>query len=386
MANGISGNLKDLKLVELLILLCSKKEQVGRLHFTNNNEHAEVFINNGKIIHATTDISGGKDAIYTLLTWREGTFGFEIDVHPKQITITADTKEFLADCIKKRKELNVIEELIAHPDEIFKLSGRSTSGRVSLSTEDLQIISFLDGTKTLREIEKISGKNRYELFKTLYRLLSFEVVINVDHKSTLSQEPLMTDDILSRIEKRLKVISGPLTELMMQASINKLGYEKSTLPMSKLDDLIDAFAKEASVDRDKVKHVIKGEAGTGNTTGNLGNTSGNLSTDESVVNEPMMDIIIKRLSSVAGPITQIVMEKCIKKSGYRKDSFPVNKLNSLIESFIKEIGVNETAIKDIVEDIQKFQQNEFLYKDFPTGELSTKDQKEKKGFFARFGF
>jgi len=377
MANGISGNLKDLKLIELLILLCSKKEQVGRLHFTCNNEHGEIFIHNGKIIHATTEVSSGKDAIYTLLTWREGAFEFETDVPPGQITITADTKEFLADCIKKRKELDVIEELIAHPDEIFKLSGRSTSGRVSLSTEDLHIISYLDGTKTLREIEKISRKNRYEIFKTLYRLLSFEVVINVDHKTTSSQEPLMTDDVLIRIEKRLKTLSGPLTELILQNSINKLGYQKSTLPVSKLDDLIDTFAREAGVDKDKVKQAIKSETD---------NNTGNLTVDEPVVNENMMDVIIKRLSIIAGPITQIVMEKCIKKLGYRKDNFPVNKLNILMDSFIKEIDIKETAIKDILEDIQKFQQNEFLYKDFPTGELSTRDQKEKKGFFARFGF
>ncbi|MEQ8223396.1 MAG: DUF4388 domain-containing protein [Candidatus Eremiobacterota bacterium] len=378
MEKGISGNLKDLKLVELLILLCSKKEQIGRLHFTNYKEEGEIFINNGKIIHAATDLATGKDAIYTLLTWREGAFEFEIDVHPGKITITVDTKEFLADCIKKRKELNVIEELIAHPDEIFKLSGRSTSGRVSLSTEDLQIISYLDGTKTLREIEKISGKNRYEIFKTLYRLLSFEVVINVDHKSTSSQEPLMTDDILMRIEKRLKTISGPLTELVLQNSINKLGYQKSTLPLSKLDDLIDVFAREAGVDRDKVKQVIKSET--------LNTSTGTLPADEPVVNEKMMDVIIKRLSITSGPITPIVMEKCIKKLGYRKDNFPVTKLNSLMDSFIKEIGIKETTIKDILDDIQKFQQNEFLYKDFPTGELSTRDQKEKKGFFARFGF
>ncbi len=377
MANGISGNLKDLKLVELLILLCSKKEQIGRLHFTDNNDHGEIFINNGKIIHATTEVSSGKDAIYTLLTWREGAFEFETDVHPEKITITADTKEFLADCIKKRKELNVIEELIAHPDEIFKLSGRSTSGRVSLSTEDLHIISYLDGTKTLREIEKISGKNRYEIFRTLYRLLSFEVVINVDHKTTASQEPLMTDDVLIRIEKRLKTLSGPLTELILQNSINKLGYQKSTLPVSKLDDLIEKFAKEAGVDKDKVKQLIKSETG---------NTGENLSTEEPVVNENMMDVIIKRLSITSGPITPIVMEKCMKKLGYRKDNFPVHKLNILIDSFIKEIGIKETTIKDILEDIQKFQQNEFLYKDFPTGDLSTRDQKEKKGFFARFGF
>lgn len=379
MANGISGNLKDLKLVELLILLCSKKEQVGKLKFTNNNEHAEIFIHNGKIIHATTEISSGKDAVYTLLTWREGSFEFEIDVNPREITITADTKEFLADCIKKRKELNVIEELIAHPDEIFKLSGRSTSGRVSLSTEDLHIISFLDGTKTLREIEKISGKNRYELFKTLYRLLSFEVVINVEHKSTLSQEPLMTEDILNRIEKRLKALSGPLTELIMQNSINKLGYGKTTLPMSKLDELIEAFSKEAGLDKNEVKRIIKGEA-------NKENTTGNLSESVAIVDEHMMDIIIKRLTIVTGPMAPLLIEKCIKKQGYSKNSFPVNKLNSLMSSFIKEMDITEKSIEDILEDIQKFQQNEFLYKDFPTGELSTREQKEKKGFLARFGF
>jgi len=379
MAKGISGNLKDLKLVELLILLCSKKEQVGRLRFTSNKEQAEIFINNGKIIHATTEISSGKDAIYTLLTWREGAFEFETDVNPEKITITVDTKEFLADCLKKKKELNVIEELIAHPDEVFKLSGRSTSGRVSLSTEDLHIISFLDGTKTVRDIEKISGKNRYEIFKTLYRLVSFEVVINVDHKSTLSHEPVMTDDMLNRIEKRLRAISGPLTGLIIENIIKKLGFEKSTMPMSKLDELIEGVAQESGIDKNEVKLIIKGEA-------NKENTTENLSDSVTIVNEQMMDTIIKRLTIVTGPMTSLSMDRCIKQMGYSRSNFPVNKLNNLIYSFIKEMDIKEKAIEDILTDIQKFQQNEFLYKDFPTGELSTREQKEKKGFFARFGF
>ena len=76
MAKSISGNLRDLKLIDLLVLLCTKKDQWENLYFPTMMKKAEIYIEGGKILHAGFQSMEGVDALYSLLTWKEGDFEF----------------------------------------------------------------------------------------------------------------------------------------------------------------------------------------------------------------------------------------------------------------------------------------------------------------------
>ena len=267
MAKSISGNLRDLKLIDLLVLLCTKKDQWGKLVFSNNDEKAEIYIEGGKILHAGFQSMEGVDALYSLLTWKEGDFEFKHNVKPEKITINANTKQLLTDCLNKRKELTVIQELITDPNEIFKLSGRSTSGRISMSTEDLSIISYLDGTKNVKTIEKLSGKNRFTLYKTLYRFLSFDVITKVaeeevkeevkkEEKKEVEEKekeipesagPVASKEVIKKIANYLKSSLGPSGGVILETCIEDIGYDEDNLPLNKMEELIKSLAKKVSL-------------------------------------------------------------------------------------------------------------------------------------------
>jgi hypothetical protein len=257
MIKKIAGNLRDLDLVELLVLLCSKKDQTGKIVFTDKDESGEIYIESGKILHVTYLQSlEGINALYTFLTWEEGDFEFINDAKPSKITIDIDTKPLLVDCLNKKKELNVIKELILSRDEVFKLSGRTNAPVVNMSTDEIFIISFIDGNRSLRDIEKLSGRNRFELFKILYRFLNFDIVSKVEQKP-LQKEEVVSKELFENIEKRLKLLVGPVTEVMLEKCIKKIGYEKNSIPVSKLTGLVDLFVAETGIKKDDVKDIVK---------------------------------------------------------------------------------------------------------------------------------
>jgi len=255
MTEKTDGNLKETDLVKLLVLTCSKKDKKGKIVFTDKDETSEIYIENGKILHATYLQSlEGKDALYTLLTWEEGNFEFVNDAEPSKITINTDTKPLLKNCLDKKKELTVIKELISSRDEVFKLSGRTNAPNVNLSPDEIFIISLIDGEKSLKDIEKLSGKNRFILFKILYRLLNFEMVSKVEEKSD-EKEEIVSKELLENIEKRLKLLVGPVTDVILEKCIKKIGYEKKSLPVSKLTVLMDLFITEVGINKDAVKDI-----------------------------------------------------------------------------------------------------------------------------------
>jgi len=382
MAKSISGNLRDLKLVDLLVLLCTKKEQWGKLVFFNNEEKSEIYIDRGKIVHATFQKMEGFDALFSLLTWSEGDFEFEVSIKSDKTTINMNTKELLTDCLNKRKELAVIQEVITSPDEVFKLSGRSTSGRISMTTEDLSIISYLDGTKSIKKIEEISGKNRFILYKTLYRFLSFDVIIKVDQekvevtekaKEDVKKESPATDgptislEIIEKIEKALKEFMGPSGKIMLESCIDWLGYKRESFPLSKLEDLIQILARESKLDIVKIRKIIT------ETTGEIA------SQGKACVGADFFQTLEKRLKTLVGPSAGITLGTCIESMGYKTSDFPISRLDSLIDNFIKETGINKKDIQDVMDNINKIKED--YGNPYPT---KTLPEKEKGGIFSFF--
>ncbi|MEQ8224856.1 MAG: DUF4388 domain-containing protein [Candidatus Eremiobacterota bacterium] len=377
MVTEISGNIKDLKLVNLLVLMCNKKDQAGKLIFSNGDEHGEVYVDKGNIVHATYEHMTGLDALYTLLTWNEGDFEFLNNDRSSITTISMDTKELLKDCLQKRKELAVIQELILNPGEIFKLSGRS-SGKISMTTDDLNVISFLDGKRTIKEVEIMSDKNRFDLFKTLCRLLYYDVIIKVDGKGheekSNNKGPFITLENLEHIEKNLKPMVGPSTSVMLDTCIRSLGHERSRFPASKLDDFIDTFVLKSNLRKDDVKSIVDKVMNNGRSDEiNLENNM------ENIVNPELFDNIEKRLKSLAGPASSLILKKCMNKLGYERNNFPFDKLTALLEAFCKEGGVKQELMADIFTDIEKINGN--LDKSFPTQPIDNENDKNG-GFFS----
>jgi hypothetical protein len=371
---SISGNLKDLKLIDLFVLLCTKKDQWGKVVFSDKNEKAEVYVENGKIVHAIFQFKEGLDALYNLLTWNEGDFEFCHNVKAEKMTIDVNTKQLLTDCLARRKELSVIQELIKGPDDVFKLTGRSTSGRINMNTEDLSIISFLDGTKNIRKIEEMTGKNRFDIFKILYKFLSFDVIEKVEKVIEekvvqIKDEPLLDVEIINKLENYLKTSVGPSAKVIMDTCLDSLGCEKTSFPADNLDVLVFELVKSTGISEKNIRDVIskdvKGQSPSGT---------------QPFVGKEFFDSIEKRLKSQIGPSAGYILESCVEHLEHNMSSFPISKLDMLVENFIKESGVKKKDIEDILELVEKVKGNYNVT--YPTQVLQ--DTAKKGGIFSFF--
>ena len=88
--DGLYGKFSDLSLVDVLQLLIMNKK-TGVLTITRDGEKAELYFDDGKMLHAEYKQFVGEEAVYNLGEWKEGVFRFErteVNVTPTIHTVT----------------------------------------------------------------------------------------------------------------------------------------------------------------------------------------------------------------------------------------------------------------------------------------------------------
>ena len=92
MTETLSGNLRKVPLLDILQLL-STGGRTGRLDLQYKANNGEIYLREGKIVHAVTGAQMGEVAVYTLMGWLEGNFNFVSDVEAPEESVTKKTEE-----------------------------------------------------------------------------------------------------------------------------------------------------------------------------------------------------------------------------------------------------------------------------------------------------
>src|SRR5690606_17617485 len=115
-----------------------------------------------------------EEAVYHLLGWSEGTFSFEAGAHPPDgatlVSLSADN--LLLESARRTDEWEVIRQRIESIDLCFKADReRIADADVEFSADQEQILPYLDGTRSVREIMELTGRSEFEAGKALYGLI-----------------------------------------------------------------------------------------------------------------------------------------------------------------------------------------------------------------------
>lgn len=87
---AVSGNLKDLSLVDMIQIYKADKKDVV-INLGSDLGFGRVFMEKGEIVHSTYQDLVGKEALYKLITWDEGEFEVLFDAAITDRTITDES-------------------------------------------------------------------------------------------------------------------------------------------------------------------------------------------------------------------------------------------------------------------------------------------------------
>jgi Domain of unknown function (DUF4388) len=128
-----------------------------------------------------------REAVLDVFLWEEGTFEFQEGPVSFDETMTdpIDPMEIVLEAARRMDEWAVIKKLIPSDTIVFKVSdpARQHGERITLQTDELQLLSLLDGQKTVRDVVREAAREEFDVYKTLYAMATSKLIRATDNSS-----------------------------------------------------------------------------------------------------------------------------------------------------------------------------------------------------------
>jgi hypothetical protein len=261
MPEVLSGNLAQLPLLEILKLL-SSESQTGRLDLSDGGSSGEIYLQEGNLVHAVTGAQIGEAAVYTLMGWLQGDFGFVPDTVAPENSVTAATEQLLLEGARRVKEWGDIKKVIPSADVVFKLSPTGSSGAISMEPDEWQVLAMVNGSRSLAGIAQDLGHDEFTVAKVLYGLATAGL-LEVGERPEAPPKPTINGGFFARLNGEFTEVMGPLGPVIIDDEITALGETRESFPRDKVAELVERVSAEIG-ERDATiiaQEVENGRAG-----------------------------------------------------------------------------------------------------------------------------
>src|SRR5882724_940215 len=149
---AFQGSLAELHLPDI-IQLVSVSGKTGTFYLTDGTLKGQIFLNDGKIVHALLEDTSGEEAVYALAIWRQGEFRFDPGPATEQRTITKSNTNLLMEAARRLDEWRVLSKKIPSVDYVPELRVReSRHEQITLNPQEWMLITKIDGVRSIADI------------------------------------------------------------------------------------------------------------------------------------------------------------------------------------------------------------------------------------------
>ena len=173
---AFQGSLAELHLPDI-IQLVSVSGKTGVFHLSDGGHRGDIWLQEGRIVHAEHEDLWGEDAVYALAIWRSGEFRFEAGTAAPRQTIQKSNTNLLMEAARRLDEWRVLSKKIPSVDlvpEFVILENRE--GQINLNTMEWLLLSKIDGQRTVRQIATSAGMGVFDAAKLLYGLVATNLI------------------------------------------------------------------------------------------------------------------------------------------------------------------------------------------------------------------
>ena len=186
---SFQGSLNELPLADI-VQLVAVSGKTGMFSMTRASEKGYVYLQSGQITHAKVGELEGDDAIYALALWSHGTFQFSPGVESDAHTITRSNTNLLLEAARRSDEWKILSRKIPATDSVPALVARDgASGPVTLTPVEWKVVTRTDGQRSIEDIARSLKISSFDVAKTLYGLVTAELVEIVKGKSQPAAAP-----------------------------------------------------------------------------------------------------------------------------------------------------------------------------------------------------
>ena len=169
---AFQGSLAELHLPDIIQLI-SVSGKTGVFHLVDGQHRGQIYLHEGRIVHAQLEEISGEEAVYALAIWNQGDFKFEPGTPSEVKTISKSNTNLLMEAARRLDEWRVLQKKIPSVDMIPEFVVLETrEGQINLNTSEWLILSKIDGNRSVKSIAQTSGLSVFDAAKILYGLIA----------------------------------------------------------------------------------------------------------------------------------------------------------------------------------------------------------------------
>ncbi len=219
----LSGNLKDVSILEILQLV-SKTKHTGKLIIKGKGVTGIVFVKKGEIVNAQFGDREGVEALSDIIVISNGYFTFEQTPIKIENVINKPIDRILLDL----SQVLEIRKTNLTLNTIPLLKQDVNSNEIVLSGEEVKVVSLIDGKRSIKEIAE---ESRLSYLKTM------EIVGNLIKKSLVEKGK---EKQLSKI-KPVQLTVGTIRNILSGEDGTWMSHLLGMAPRSLLDEFENEF-------------------------------------------------------------------------------------------------------------------------------------------------
>jgi hypothetical protein len=169
---AFQGSLTELHLPDIIQLI-SVSGKTGVFHLTDGHLKGQIYLHDGKIVHAQLEDAVGEEAVYTLAIWSQGDFKFEPGTGTELRTISKSNTNLLMEAARRLDEWRVLSKKIPSVDLVPEfVVQENREGQINLNTSEWMILSKIDGQRSIKTIAATGRLSVFDVAKILYGLIA----------------------------------------------------------------------------------------------------------------------------------------------------------------------------------------------------------------------
>lgn len=244
MAEGLTGSLAQLPLVDLLKMLAAGG-QSGRLELTSGLDQGEIYLVKGEIVHADCDMQVGDAAFAKLVSWPNGQFRFDGQVPAPAKSIEKPLDRLLADSARAASEREAIRRVVPSMDVVPRLARKAPAATIAIEAADWEVLASIDGAASAGDLARARGVDEIEFAKLLYRLkLQGLVEMAVVQQAAPAQRALAGPAFFAALNTAVAGALGPLAEIIIDDAVEDLGFTRANFPRDAVASLAERISGE----------------------------------------------------------------------------------------------------------------------------------------------
>jgi hypothetical protein len=172
---SFQGSLRELQLADI-IQLVSASGKTGKFTLVKDDELGELYLKQGRIVHAQVGDVAGEEAVHALADWSSGEFEFTPGEETDRVSIHKSNARLLMEAAHQHDEWRVLSRKVPGLEYVPTLASPEAGRPVTLSPAEWGLIVRIDGQKSVRDLARESAASSFQVAKLLYGLVTASLV------------------------------------------------------------------------------------------------------------------------------------------------------------------------------------------------------------------